>query len=188
VGTGDIVCREGLLVGPLRQLPSYARNVARRNGGGGVSPTVPDVGDHRRDLGVRQFPAESGHCRAGRGGIGRDAPRSPQDGFLKAFGFTPEVFSSAEEFLQSDRLDEASCLITDVHLRGMSGLRLQSRLAASGSRIPVIVITAFPDDGVCERALSAGAVDFLNKPFNTGDLLTWIRSALNRPRGDGTHR
>src|SRR5437016_1940812 len=96
--------------------------------------------------------------------------REALEGFLKAFGFSPDVFSSAEEFLQSDRLDEASCLITDVHLRGMSGLQLQSRLAESGSRIPVIVITAFPDDGVRERALRAGAVGFLKKPFNTGDL------------------
>ena len=113
--------------------------------------------------------------------------REALEGFLKASGFTPEVFSSAEEFLQSDRLDEAACLITDVHLRGMSGLRLQSRLAASGSCIPVIVITAFPDDGVRERALSAGAVCFLNKPFNTGDLLVCIRSALNHPHGDGAY-
>jgi FixJ family two-component response regulator len=114
--------------------------------------------------------------------------REALEGFLKAFGFTPGVFSSAEEFLQSDRLDETSCLITDVHLRGMSGLQLQSRLARSGYVIPVIVIiTAFPDDRVRERALSAGAVGFLNKPFNTGDLLTCIRSALDRRHGDGTH-
>ena len=77
--------------------------------------------------------------------------REALEGFLKAFGFTPGVFSSAEEFLQSDRLDETSCLITDVHLRGMSGLQLQNRLAASGYAIPVIVITAFPDDRVRGR-------------------------------------
>jgi FixJ family two-component response regulator len=106
-------------------------------------------------------------------------------GFLKAFGFAPGVFSSAEEFLQFDRLGETSCLITDIHLDGMSGLQLQSRLAASGSRIPVIVITAFPDDRVRARALSAGAVCFLNKPFNRGDLLTCIRSALDRRHDDG---
>jgi FixJ family two-component response regulator len=111
--------------------------------------------------------------------------REALEGFLKAFGFAPGVFSSAEEFLQFDRLDETSCLITDVHLRGMSGLQLQNRLAASGYAIPVIVITAFPDDRVRERALSAGAVCFLNKPFNTGDLLTCIRSALDRRHDDG---
>ena len=111
--------------------------------------------------------------------------REALEGFLKAFGFAPGVFSSAEEFLQSDRLDETSCLITDVHLRGMSGLQLQNRLAASGYAIPVIVITAFPDDRVRERALSAGAVCFLDKPFDKEDLLTGIRSALDRRHGDG---
>ena len=116
-----------------------------------------------------------------------ESAREALQGFLKVSGFAPDVFSSAEEFLKSDRLDETSCVITDIHLRGMSGLQLQHRLAASGSRLPVIVITAFPDDRVRERALSAGAVCFLNKPFNTEDLLTGIRSALNRRHGDGTH-
>jgi FixJ family two-component response regulator len=115
------------------------------------------------------------------------AAREALEGLLKAFDFAPEAFSSAEEFLQTDRLNEVSCLITDVHLHGMSGLQLQSRLAVSGYAIPVIVVTAFPDDRVRERALSAGAVCFLNKPFNTGDLLSCIRSALDRRHGDGTH-
>jgi FixJ family two-component response regulator len=106
--------------------------------------------------------------------------REALEGFLKVSGFTPDIFSSAEEFLQSGRLHETSCLITDIHLPGMSGLQLQSRLAGSSSRIPVIVITAFPDDRVRERALSAGAVCFLDKPFNTGDLLTCIHSVLDR--------
>ena len=109
--------------------------------------------------------------------------REALQGFLKASGFTPDIFSSAEEFLQSDRLAETSCLITDIHLRGMSGLQLQSRLAASGSRIPVVVVTGFPDDPLRERALSAGAVCFLGKPFDTGVLLTCIRSALGRRHG-----
>jgi FixJ family two-component response regulator len=98
--------------------------------------------------------------------------REALESLLKAFGFVPEVFSSAEKFLQSDRLDGTSCLITDVHLGGISGIQLQRRLAELGSRIPVIVITAFPDDRIRERALSAGAVSFLNKPFNTEGLLT----------------
>ena len=116
-----------------------------------------------------------------------ESARDALEGFLKAFGFNSEVFASAEEFLQSGRLENTSCLITDVHLHGMSGLQLQSRLAASGSRIPVIVITAFPNDRVRERALSAGAVCFLDKPFNTEDLLTCIRSALDRRCSDDTH-
>ena len=113
--------------------------------------------------------------------------REALEGFLKAFGFMPQVFSSADGFLQSDRLDQTSCLITDIHLGGMSGLQLQSRLVASGSHIPVIVITAFPDDRVRLQALSAGAVCFLNKPFEKEDLLTGIRSALSRRQGDVPH-
>jgi FixJ family two-component response regulator len=113
--------------------------------------------------------------------------RDALHGLLKAYGFTTEVFSSAEEFLQSDRLDETSCLITDLHLRGMSGLQLQRRLAALDYRIPVIVITAFPNDRVRERALSAGAICFLDKPFNAEDLLTCIRSALHRRHGNDMH-
>jgi FixJ family two-component response regulator len=107
--------------------------------------------------------------------------REALEGFLKAFGFNPGVFSSAEEFLQSARLDETACLITDIHLGGMSGLQLQSRLVALGYTIPIIVTTAFPSDRVRQRALSAGAVCFLDKPFNGEDLLSGIRSALDRP-------
>jgi FixJ family two-component response regulator len=79
------------------------------------------------------------------------SPREALEGFLKAFGFAPAAFSSAEEFLQSDRLVETSCLITDIHLGGMSGLQLQTRLAALGYAIPTIVVTAFPDDRIRER-------------------------------------
>jgi FixJ family two-component response regulator len=107
-------------------------------------------------------------------------------GFLRAFGFNAETYSSAEEFLQSGRLDDTSCLITDVQLHGISGLQLQDRLAESGYRIPVIVMTAFPDDRVHARAFSAGAVCFLTKPITKDDLLTSIRSALNLPDVDGT--
>ena len=77
--------------------------------------------------------------------------REALQGFLKVSGFTPDIFSSAEEFLQSDRLAETSCLITDIHLRGMSGLQLQSRLVATSSWIPVVVVTGFPDNRLRER-------------------------------------
>jgi FixJ family two-component response regulator len=99
-------------------------------------------------------------------------------GLLEAFGFAAEVFSSAEEFLRSVRLNDTACLITDVRLPGMSGLQLQDRLSVSGSRIPIIVITAFPGDD--RRALAAGAICFLQKPVIKEDLLTCIRLALDR--------
>jgi FixJ family two-component response regulator len=99
-------------------------------------------------------------------------------GLVEAFGFAAEAFSSAEEFLQSERLNETACLITDVQLPGMSGLELQNHLSASGFRIPIIVVTAFLDDD--QRALAAGAICFLRKPLIKEDLLTCIRLALDR--------
>jgi FixJ family two-component response regulator len=105
-------------------------------------------------------------------------------GLLRAFGFTTAAFSSAEEFLQFERVNDTACLITDVQLRGMSGLQLQDHLNKLSSRIPVIVVTAFPDNG--GEALAAGAVCFLGKPVIKEELLTGIRSALNQTVN--THR
>jgi FixJ family two-component response regulator len=101
-------------------------------------------------------------------------------GLLKALGFAAETFLSAEALLQSDRLDETACLITDVQLRGMSGLQLQTRLIELGYRIPIIMITAFPDERIRDQALIAGAVCFLSKPVLKTDLLNCIHSALER--------
>ena len=104
--------------------------------------------------------------------------REAIEGLLAALGFTAEVFSSAEEFLQSGRLGDTSCLITDVQLGGMSGIELQDCLAASGYRIPVIIITAFLDDRTRKQALSARAVGVLSKPIIREELLACIGSAL----------
>ena len=73
--------------------------------------------------------------------------REALGGFLKAFGFTPDAFSSAEEFLQSARLNEASCLITDVHLPGMSGLQLQSVWLHQATEFPSLLLPHFPTTG-----------------------------------------
>jgi FixJ family two-component response regulator len=104
-------------------------------------------------------------------------------GFLKASGFAAEAFLSAEEFLQFGRLEDTSCLITDVQLGGMSGLQLQNRLAKSGYSIPIIFITAFPDEQIRERGLSAGAACFLSKPVTKEGLLACIQAALHRRTG-----
>ena len=104
-------------------------------------------------------------------------------GLLKACGFTAEAFLSAEEFLQFGRLKDTSCLITDVQLGGMSGLQLQNRLAESGYGIPIIFITAFPDEQIRERGLKAGATCFLSKPVTKEVLLTCIQVALHRRTG-----
>jgi FixJ family two-component response regulator len=102
-------------------------------------------------------------------------------GLVEASGFAAEAFSSAEEFLQSERLTEAACLITDVQLPGLSGFQLQNCLSELGSRIPTLVITAFPEDD--RRALAGGAICFLRKPVIKEDLLTCIRLALDQRRG-----
>ena len=101
-------------------------------------------------------------------------------GFIVALGFAAEGFSSAEEFLQSGHLDGTSCLITDVKLTGMSGLELQTRLVAMGCNTPIIVITAFPDEGVHAQATSSGAICFLTKPIPRDDLVDCIDHALKR--------
>jgi FixJ family two-component response regulator len=109
--------------------------------------------------------------------------RDAIEGFLRAFGFTVEVFSSAEEFLQSSLLKQTSCLIADVKLPGLSGLQLQEQLIASGERIPTIFITAFSDGHRRAMALAAGAIGFLEKPITKDELLACIRSALDQGRG-----
>ena len=106
-------------------------------------------------------------------------------GLLKASGLTAQTFPSAEEFLKFDRLKDTSCLIMDVQLGGMSGPQLQNHLAKSGYGIPIIFITAFPDERIRERALGAGAVGFLSKPVTKEGLLTCIHAALHRGVGTG---
>jgi FixJ family two-component response regulator len=110
-----------------------------------------------------------------------DAMREAMKGLMKSLGFAAETFASAEEFLKSTHLHDTSCLITDMNMPGMSGLELHARLSASGTTIPTILITAYPDDGVRARALRAGVICYLSKPFDNNDLLTCIRSALAHP-------
>lgn len=97
---------------------------------------------------------------------------------IRSFGFPVVVFPSAHEFLLSDRVQDTACLILDMQMPHMNGLQLQSHLAKAGCRIPIIFITAYPDERVRERALQAGAVDFLQKPFSDDVLLNGIRRAL----------
>ena len=97
---------------------------------------------------------------------------------MESFGFRAAGFESAELFLKSGQLHETSCLIVDVRMPGMSGLQLQSHLAAVGCEIPIIFITAYDNTASRQRALHAGAVAFLGKPFTDEILLQTIRSAL----------
>lgn len=98
---------------------------------------------------------------------------------VKSDGLQLEAFSSAEDFLQAATLENATCLILDVRLPGMSGLELQSDLAAARNPVPVIFISASVDPETRSRALRAGAIAFLNKPFNDEVLLSAIHAAIH---------
>ena len=105
----------------------------------------------------------------------REAIRS----LLRSVGLTVDAFGSAEEFLKSDSLKEAACLILDVRMPGMGGLELQRWLATANFHIPIIFISAHASDTEARnRALKAGAIDFLFKPFNEETLLTDVNAVL----------
>ena len=97
---------------------------------------------------------------------------------IESFGFKAAGFESAESFLKSGQLGETLCLIIDVRMPGMNGLQLQSHLATAGYKIPIIFITAYDDRESRRRAMQAGAVAFLAKPFTDELLLHSLRSAL----------
>jgi len=101
---------------------------------------------------------------------------------LRSVGLTAQLFASAQEFLNAHRPDVGSCLILDVRLPGTSGLDLQRQLSAANIAIPIIFITAHGDIPMSVRAMKAGAVEFLTKPFRDQDLLDAIQVALQRDR------
>ena len=104
--------------------------------------------------------------------------REAATNLFRSMGFPVVAFASAEEFLDSDGVENTSCLVLDVQMPGMGGLRLQSHLASAGRHIPIVFVTGYPDEGVRTMALACGAVCFLTKPFAEGDLLDGLRSAL----------
>jgi FixJ family two-component response regulator len=101
---------------------------------------------------------------------------------MRSFGFRAEAFESAEEFLRSVQMRDTNCLVVDVQMPGMSGLQLQSELAATGSDLPIIFITAFDNNDARRQAIQAGAVAFFSKPFNDEQLLQAVRTALAREK------
>jgi FixJ family two-component response regulator len=106
--------------------------------------------------------------------------REATTNLFRSMGLMAAAFESAESFLSSEAVDWASCLVLDVQMPGMDGLRLQTHLAAIGRRIPIVFVTAYPDDQTRSKAISSGAVCFLAKPFSEDDLLDGVRSALIR--------
>ena len=101
---------------------------------------------------------------------------------IRSVGLRVATFASAHEFLQSERPDVPACLILDVRMPGLSGLDLQRDLTEGNIHIPIIFITGHGDIPMSVRAMKAGAVEFLTKPFRDQDLLDAIQQALDRDR------
>ena len=97
---------------------------------------------------------------------------------VRSLGYAVATFASAENFLESDRVNDTSCLITDVQMSGLSGVELQSRLIADGRHMPIIGVTAHPEESIRTQMLRAGAVGFLSKPFNDECLIDCLAIAL----------
>ena len=101
---------------------------------------------------------------------------------IRSVGLRVELFASAQEFVQSQHLDAPSCLVLDVRMPGLSGLDLQKQASEAVLEIPIIFITGHGDIPMSVRAMKAGAVEFLTKPFRDQDLLDAIQQALDRSR------
>ena len=134
------------------------------------------VGRSRREWQARNAPMSQGIIAI----VDDDAVvREAMKSLMRSLGYNASTFGSAEEFLNSEQISRTSCLITDLHMPGLSGLDLQDRLIAEGYRFPIIFLTDYPDENVRARALKSGAVAFLSKPFNQDHLLGYLDKALN---------
>jgi FixJ family two-component response regulator len=107
-----------------------------------------------------------------------ESVREATKSLVRSLGYRAITFGSAEEFLNSAHLTTTVCLITDVQMPGLSGVELQDRLIADGHRMPVIFVTAFPDERLQGHVLKSGAIGYLPKPFNEGRLIECIDAAL----------
>jgi FixJ family two-component response regulator len=108
------------------------------------------------------------------------AVRESLEALIASAGWQPETFSSAEEFLARPRASTPSCLVLDVNLPDLNGLELQKRIAADRLDMPIIFITGYGDVPMTVKAMKAGAVEFLTKPFGDDVLLTAVRNAIDR--------
>jgi FixJ family two-component response regulator len=107
-----------------------------------------------------------------------ESVRDTTKDLLDSAGLSAATFDSAESFLQSKGTCAIRCLIADMRMPGMTGLELHDRLAAAGTPIPTVLITAYPDERALVRALETGVICFLTKPFSAEDLLACIDIAL----------
>jgi len=107
-----------------------------------------------------------------------DAIRNSLDDLIRSIGLRTQGFASAEAFMRSNQAPDTACLILDVRMPGMNGLDLQRQIVAGNWRMPIIFITSHADDDARARALKAGAVAFLYKPFREEELINAIDAAL----------
>ena len=110
--------------------------------------------------------------------------RRSTERIIRMAGLNVQGFSSAQDFLQSQRRDGPACLVLDVRMPGLNGMDLQRELTKSNFRVPIIFITGHGDIPMSVRAMKAGAVEFLTKPFRAPVLIDAIRSAIERDRSD----
>jgi FixJ family two-component response regulator len=108
--------------------------------------------------------------------------RCAVDSLCRSVGFQTRAYGSAQQFLDGKREDVPGCLVLDVRLPGISGLDFQSKLAELGINLPVILVTGHGDVPMSVRAMKAGAIDFLSKPFRDQDLLDAVTTAIDRDR------
>ena len=114
--------------------------------------------------------------------------RSSTERLVRSAGFEVKTFGSAAEFLETPRPDAPACLVLDIRMPGRSGLDLQHELAGSGIQIPIIFVTGHANIPMTVRAMKAGAVEFLTKPYRRNDLLQAIRAAIDRDRDSRQER
>lgn len=115
-------------------------------------------------------------------GVVDDDPgiRGSIDSFIRSNGMATMAFESAEDLLASGMQDELACIVTDIHMSGLSGLDLQREMARLGWPHPIILMTAFPTPETRDQAIRAGAIAFLTKPIDPDDLLDAIESVTRR--------
>ena len=106
--------------------------------------------------------------------------REAMKGLVRSLGYRATDFESAEDFLDSGRMDDTSCVITDIQMPGLSGLDLQEKLLAAGCSTPVIFVTAHPKEHERTKAMKAGAMGFFGKPFDDDALISCLDEALTR--------
>lgn len=113
-----------------------------------------------------------------------DSVREATKYLLRLLGYATASFASAEEFLESGLASQAACLITDMRLPGMSGAELQARLLLEGHHLPIIFVTAFPEEAIRERVLRKGAIGYLSKPLEERRLIACLDQAFRTSRPD----